>query len=164
MPKRVFTSAITSNIILNMCIIIAGQRQTKPGHQKMACSWCDLRCSSTIWKFLSQVNFGDVKIPKNLDYPRPQKINQLNGVHLVSSDPIVVVDAQTLLIPNFSYDGEAPGKGLHCTVRCMFRVGLERKQLATCSGCEFPTGMHRIFPYVPCNVHLEVFHPACTAK
>jgi hypothetical protein len=57
-----------------------------------------------------QVNFGDVKIPKNLDYPRPQKIDQLNGVHLVSSDPIVVVDAQTLLIPNFSYDGEAPGK------------------------------------------------------
>jgi hypothetical protein len=57
-----------------------------------------------------QVNFGDVKIPKNLDYPRPQKIDQLNGVHLVSSDPIVVVDAQTLLIPNFSYDGEAPGE------------------------------------------------------
>jgi hypothetical protein len=57
-----------------------------------------------------KVNFGDIKIPKNLDYPRPQKIDALNGVHLVSSDPVVVVDAQTLLIPNFSYDGEAPGK------------------------------------------------------
>ncbi|XP_068625418.1 protein Skeletor, isoforms D/E-like [Battus philenor] len=32
----------------------------------------------------------------------------LRGVHGVRSDPIVVVDAQTLLVPNFSYDGEAP--------------------------------------------------------
>jgi hypothetical protein len=63
-----------------------------------------------ISNFYLKVNFGDVKIPKNLDYPRPQKIDALNGVHLVSSDPIVVVDAQTLLIPSFSYDGEAPGK------------------------------------------------------
>lgn len=59
--------------------------------------------------FLSQVNFGDVKIPKNLDFPRPQKIAGLKGIHGVTSDPIVLVDAQTLLIPNFSYDGEAPG-------------------------------------------------------
>jgi hypothetical protein len=60
--------------------------------------------------FFLKVNFGDIKIPKNIDYPRPQKIDALNGVHHVSSDPVVVVDAQTLLIPNFSYDGEAPGK------------------------------------------------------
>lgn len=59
--------------------------------------------------FPLQVNFGDVKIPRNLDYPKPQKISGLSGVHAVSSDPIVIVDAQTLLIPNFSYDGEAPG-------------------------------------------------------
>lgn len=50
-----------------------------------------------------------MKIPKNLDYPKPQKIGKLAGVHSVSSDNIVVVDAQTLLIPAFSYDGEAPG-------------------------------------------------------
>ncbi|XP_055385221.1 protein Skeletor, isoforms B/C isoform X2 [Condylostylus longicornis] len=54
------------------------------------------------------VNFGDVRIPANLDYPKPQKISALKGVHAVSSDNIVIVDAQTLLIPNFSYDGEAP--------------------------------------------------------
>lgn len=51
-----------------------------------------------------------MKIPKNLDFPKPQKIGKLNGVHAVSSDNVVVVDAQTLLIPSFSYDGEAPGK------------------------------------------------------
>lgn len=62
--------------------------------------WCD--------KFA--VNFGDVSIPTNLDYPKPQNIASLHGVHNVQSDDIVIVDAQTLLVPNFSYDGEAPGK------------------------------------------------------
>lgn len=56
-----------------------------------------------------QVNFGDVKIPRNFDYPRPQKIDALRGVHGISSDNVVIVDAQTLLVPNLSYDGEAPG-------------------------------------------------------
>lgn len=64
----------------------------------------------SVWCDDFAVNFGDVSIPKNLDYPRPQKIGALNGVHEVSSESIVIVDAQTLLIPNFSYDGEAPGK------------------------------------------------------
>lgn len=56
------------------------------------------------------MNFGHINIPRALEYPKPQKIGALNGVHGVSSDSIVVVDAQTLLIPSFSYDGEAPGK------------------------------------------------------
>lgn len=68
----------------------------------------DIRWFS-VWCDEFSVNFGDVSIPKNLQFPRPQKIAPLNGVHEVSSDNIVIVDAQTLLIPNFSYDGEAPG-------------------------------------------------------
>ena len=59
--------------------------------------------------FDSQINFGSVEIPRNLEIPKPLKVGALNGVHQVSSEPIVIVDAQTLLIPNFSYDGEAPG-------------------------------------------------------
>ncbi|KAI9580438.1 hypothetical protein GQX74_010846 [Glossina fuscipes] len=62
----------------------------------------------SVWCDEFAVNFGDVSIPSNLDFPRPQKINGLNGVHGVKSDNIVIVDAQTLLVPNFSYDGEAP--------------------------------------------------------
>ncbi|XP_017001355.2 protein Skeletor, isoforms B/C isoform X1 [Drosophila takahashii] len=62
----------------------------------------------SVWCDEFAVNFGDVSIPANLDFPRPQKINALRGVHGVSSDNIVIVDAQTLLVPNFSYDGEAP--------------------------------------------------------
>ncbi|XP_057341194.1 protein Skeletor, isoforms B/C isoform X6 [Microplitis mediator] len=54
------------------------------------------------------VNFGDVKIPRGFDAPKPQKLAGLNGVHGVHSEPVVVVDAQTLLVPSFSYDGEAP--------------------------------------------------------
>lgn len=64
----------------------------------------------SVWCDDFSVNFGDVTIPKNFEFPRPQKIGALKGVHEVSSDNIVIVDAQTLLIPNFSYDGEAPGK------------------------------------------------------
>ncbi|XP_044012563.1 protein Skeletor, isoforms B/C isoform X3 [Aphidius gifuensis] len=62
----------------------------------------------SVWCDDFSVNFGDVKIPRNFDYPKPQKLAGLNGVHGVSSEPIVIVDAQTLLIPSFSYDGEAP--------------------------------------------------------
>ncbi|CAK1594785.1 unnamed protein product [Parnassius mnemosyne] len=62
----------------------------------------------SVWCDEYSVNFGSVNIPANFDYPKPAKLNALRGVHGVSSEPIVVVDAQTLLIPNFSYDGEAP--------------------------------------------------------
>lgn len=73
-----------------------------------------------IWCDDFSVNFGDVKIPKNLDIPRPQKIGALEGVHGVASDNIVIVDAQTLLVPNFTYDGEAPGKRLFFFITCFF--------------------------------------------
>ncbi|XP_055540426.1 protein Skeletor, isoforms B/C isoform X1 [Wyeomyia smithii] len=67
----------------------------------------DIRWFS-IWCDDFSVNFGDVVIRNDLDFPRPTKIGQLSGVHDVSSESIVIVDAQTLLIPNFNYDGEAP--------------------------------------------------------
>lgn len=63
----------------------------------------------SVWCDEFSVNFGDVSIPKSFDFPRPHKVGALNGVHGVSSDNIVIVDAQTILIPNFTYDGEAPG-------------------------------------------------------
>ncbi|XP_072755492.1 protein Skeletor, isoforms B/C isoform X1 [Anoplolepis gracilipes] len=62
----------------------------------------------SVWCDEFSVNFGDVKIPRGFDYPKPQKLKSLGGIHGVSSEPVVIVDAQTLLIPSFSYDGEAP--------------------------------------------------------
>lgn len=60
---------------------------------------------------LLQIDFGHLMLPRNFEYPRPQKIDALPTFeHGVSSDKIVVVDAQTFLIPNFYYDGTAPGK------------------------------------------------------
>ena len=47
-------------------------------------------------------------LPDNFRYPRPQKISSFNGIHDVNSGRVVVVDAQTFLIPRFSYDGQAP--------------------------------------------------------
>lgn len=64
----------------------------------------------SVWCDEFAVNFGDVRIPKGFDFPRPQKLGSLSGIHGVSSEPIVIVDAQTILIPSFTYDGEAPGE------------------------------------------------------
>ncbi|XP_018308259.1 protein Skeletor, isoforms B/C isoform X1 [Mycetomoellerius zeteki] len=62
----------------------------------------------SVWCDEFSVNFGDVRISRGFDYPKPQKLKALSGIHGVSSEPVVIVDAQTLLIPSFSYDGEAP--------------------------------------------------------
>lgn len=64
----------------------------------------------SVWCDEFAVNFGDVKIPKDFDFPRPHKVGSLRGVHGVTSDNIVIVDTQTILIPNLTYDGEAPGE------------------------------------------------------
>jgi hypothetical protein len=66
----------------------------------------------SVWCDEFSVDFGSVVIPKGLEFPRPQKIAGLSGIHAVKSDNIVIVDAQTLLIPNFSYDGTAPGESI----------------------------------------------------
>ncbi|XP_042220743.1 uncharacterized protein LOC121865425 isoform X2 [Homarus americanus] len=63
----------------------------------------------SVWCRAFAIDFGHVMVNSNLNYPRPQKIDALPSLeHGVSSDRIVVVDAQTFLIPNFSYDGTAP--------------------------------------------------------
>ena len=56
------------------------------------------------------MNFGDLYIPADLDFPQPHVIGSLQGQHGVTSGPIVVVDAQTILVPDFTYDGQAPGE------------------------------------------------------
>ena len=65
----------------------------------------------SVYRFrVYQIDFGNILVPSSLQYPRPQKINALSTLdHGVKSDRIVVVDAQTFLIPNFHYDGSAPG-------------------------------------------------------
>merc|ERR1712241_1314433 len=62
----------------------------------------------SVWCDAFDVNFGEITFPARFKYPRPQKISKFDGIHDVTSDKVVVVDAQTFLIPNFTYDGQAP--------------------------------------------------------
>jgi len=90
----------------------------------------------SVWCRAFDVNFGEVNFPERLKYPRPQKIGAFDGIHEVKSKRIVVVDAQTFLIPSFSYDGQAPdahfwaGKGQ--------RPGPEGNFIADENGSEEP--------------------------
>ncbi|XP_044593778.1 protein Skeletor, isoforms B/C [Cotesia glomerata] len=55
----------------------------------------------------SQNTFGDVYIPEEFEPPTPQKISQLSRrSHGVTSDPIIILDAKTISIPRFQYDGK----------------------------------------------------------
>ncbi|KAI8422929.1 hypothetical protein MSG28_014033 [Choristoneura fumiferana] len=54
--------------------------------------------SSPLRKYRGEgINFGDVRIPAGVEFPKPARVGALRGVHGVSSDAVVVVDAQTLL-------------------------------------------------------------------
>ncbi|XP_018392527.1 PREDICTED: uncharacterized protein LOC108771679 [Cyphomyrmex costatus] len=60
-----------------------------------------------VYDLVSQNTFGDVYIPEEFDPPTPQKISQLSKrSHNVSSEPIVILDAKTISIPQFTYDGQ----------------------------------------------------------
>ena len=45
----------------------------------------------SVWCDAFGVNFGEVRIPRQLRYPRPQKIRAFDGIHDVSSDKCVIV-------------------------------------------------------------------------
>lgn len=61
-----------------------------------------------------QSAFGDVNVPEEFEPPAVQTIGQLSKKsHGVSSGPIQILDAKTLLIPNFTYNGAGKGKFLN---------------------------------------------------
>ncbi|GAB6022740.1 hypothetical protein CHUAL_006836 [Chamberlinius hualienensis] len=63
----------------------------------------------SVWCRSFSANFADIYIPVNFDYPKPRRLEKIVGVmHNTSSGPIVAVDAQTFMIPNFYLDGQAP--------------------------------------------------------
>jgi len=61
-----------------------------------------------VWSRTFTESLSEVKIPAGFAYPRPQRLGAIRGLHNVSSDRVYIVDAQTFLIPNFTYDGGAP--------------------------------------------------------
>ncbi|XP_071445168.1 protein Skeletor, isoforms B/C [Hetaerina americana] len=59
-----------------------------------------------VYDLSSQNTFGDIYTPDDFDPPATQRISQLTRkAHGVTSGPIQVLDAKTLLLPEFSYDG-----------------------------------------------------------
>lgn len=51
-------------------------------------------------------NFGDISIPEGFEPPAAQTLNEMSRrSHKVSSLPVVVLDAKTISIPGFHYDG-----------------------------------------------------------
>ncbi|KAG7191121.1 hypothetical protein KM043_007153 [Ampulex compressa] len=60
-----------------------------------------------IYDLTNQKTFGDVYIPEEFEPPAPQKISQLTKrSHGVFSESIVVLDAKSISIPEFVYDGQ----------------------------------------------------------
>lgn len=61
-------------------------------------------------KNMRQSAFGDVYIPEEFAPPVTQTISQLTGrSHGVTSGPIEILDAKTILIPQFTYNGAGQG-------------------------------------------------------
>lgn len=61
----------------------------------------------SIWDIRGQKNFADLYIPEGFLPPSPQTIAELSQLsNGVKSEPIVIVDAKTIRIPAFHYDGK----------------------------------------------------------
>uniref|UniRef100_A0A1B6DSH2 DOMON domain-containing protein n=3 Tax=Clastoptera arizonana TaxID=38151 RepID=A0A1B6DSH2_9HEMI len=59
-----------------------------------------------VYDLQTQSAFGDVYIPEEFEPPTVQTIGQLSKKsHGVSSGPIQIIDAKTIIIPNFTYNG-----------------------------------------------------------
>ncbi|TRY81057.1 hypothetical protein TCAL_09448 [Tigriopus californicus] len=118
--EDVLSSYRTKNIVL-----------TLPGGKTVK----DIKWLS-VWCRAFGVNFGELVFPDRVPYPRPQKISPFDGIHDVKSESIVVVDAQTFLIPSFSYDGTAPDA--HFWVGKGTRPGPEGNYIADENGSNEP--------------------------
>nr|XP_046920523.1 protein Skeletor, isoforms B/C-like [Dermatophagoides farinae] len=59
-----------------------------------------------IWDIRSQKNFADIFIPEGFLPPAPQTIAEFSQLsNGIESEPLVIVDAKTIRIPSFTYDG-----------------------------------------------------------
>ncbi|XP_064465589.1 protein Skeletor, isoforms B/C-like isoform X2 [Ornithodoros turicata] len=65
--------------------------------------------SFALWCREFTENFGQVRIPRNLELPAEQTIgNFQNGAHAIRSAAVTLLDSQTVHIAQFYYDGTGP--------------------------------------------------------
>jgi len=61
----------------------------------------------SVFDLSTQTNFGDIYIREGFEPPGYQTLTEIYGdLHSVSSQPVVVMDAKTIKIPGFTYDGK----------------------------------------------------------
>lgn len=61
-----------------------------------------------IYDLSNQNTFGDIYIPEEFEPPTVQKISQISGKkHGVKSGNVEIIDAKTIKIYEFKYDGKA---------------------------------------------------------
>ena len=61
----------------------------------------------SVWDIRNQKNFADLYIPEGFLPPTPQTISEFSQLsNDVKSEPVVIQDAKTIRIPEFSYDGK----------------------------------------------------------
>lgn len=59
-----------------------------------------------IWDIRTQKNFADLFIPEGFLPPAPQTIAEFSQLsNGVRSEPLIILNAKTIKIPSFSYDG-----------------------------------------------------------
>ncbi|KAG7297570.1 hypothetical protein JYU34_019613 [Plutella xylostella] len=58
-----------------------------------------------VYDIATQNTFGDVAIPDDFEAPTERTLGPMTGSPAVSSGPVKVLDARTILIPSFRYDG-----------------------------------------------------------
>ncbi|XP_021944452.1 protein Skeletor, isoforms B/C isoform X3 [Folsomia candida] len=74
-----------------------------PGYKVKEIAWL------SVWCRRFTVNFGDVKIPKNLKVPQRKVLPEFKRLaHGVRSGNITILDSRTFYIPNLYYDGAGP--------------------------------------------------------
>jgi DOMON domain-containing protein CG14681 len=60
-----------------------------------------------VWDVRTNHNHGDIFIPEGFEPPSHQVISELSQLaHNVQSGPIVIINSQTIKIPDFYYDGK----------------------------------------------------------
>jgi len=63
----------------------------------------------SVWCRKFTVNFGDIKVPQNMQVPTPKVLSEFEGrAHGLRSGNITILDSKTFFIPNLQYDGAGP--------------------------------------------------------
>ncbi|XP_055339701.1 protein Skeletor, isoforms B/C-like [Paramacrobiotus metropolitanus] len=101
-----------------------------------------------VWDVSEQKSFGDVQIPGDFEAPREQIVGPLlQTYHNVKSEDIKVIDAKTIKIPKFYFDGAADA---------IFWAGVG--QLPSSHGLQVPTesGYDKLSRYTGQTVTLRL--------